>query len=210
MGALTNAPGALFAVRSMPSIAGTPAANLWARYGLASNPADTLGAEYLVVEALGKLGPGAQVALPLLSRAVTRPSEPYWHAAVFSKWQIDGDTAAACAVFRPRLGETVSQADRLFVIELLGRIGPGAAPDVVLCLRHRETNVRYAAVRVLGGWGPAALNAVPELERLLHDDPKIAIRVAAEEALRRIAPARTWRAQVPSATELFHLTPKRQ
>jgi HEAT repeat protein len=203
-GNLTNAPAVAPSIQGASAVAAGGAGNSWARYGVRSEAVEDFGAQYAIVETLGKLGPEARVALPLLSRETLHRSERYWYAAVLAKWQIDGDVAAACAALRPGLAETVPPGNRRFAIELLTRMGPGAAPDILPCLGHQETDVRFAAVRALGSFGPAAASALPNLERLLHDDPKIAVRLGAEEALRQIAPDRTWKAQMPSAVELFH------
>ena len=75
----------------------------------------------------------------------------------------------------PALVETLKSPDpaaRLKGIEVLGRMGPGAAPavpDLIRLLDDPDPEVRKAAARTLGRIGPAADAAVPALMRTLFE-----------------------------------------
>ncbi len=96
---------------------------------------DSAATRRAAAEAVGKLGPDAEAAVPALIEALA-----------VTKMSPDGDTRRA-------------------VVNALGRIGPGASaavPALMGCLAAGGAN---AAVEALGRIGPAAVQATPELIR---------------------------------------------
>jgi HEAT repeat protein len=66
-------------------------------------------------------------------------------------------------------------------------------------LKSPDSSVRVRAVRALGAIGPAAADAVPELVRILRDEPTRVVRVEASHALSKMGPAA--RSAVPALAE---------
>jgi hypothetical protein len=55
---------------------------------------------------------------------------------------------------------------------MAGPAARGAVPDLVRSLNDTEISIRRLAVEVLGGIGPAASVAIPELKKLGQGDPE--------------------------------------
>ncbi len=75
---------------------------------------------------------------------------------------------------------------RTLALEVLGRIGPGAAKAVAHVARFLESDqatLRASAARTLAGIGPGAGRAVPDLVALLRDDRSDEVRGQAAVAL---------------------------
>jgi HEAT repeat protein len=64
-----------------------------------------------------------------------------------------------------------------------------ALKDLTICLQDTSPKARVWAARLLGGVGPPAKAALPELERCLKDDDA-SVRSAAGDAIEQIAPGR--------------------
>jgi HEAT repeat protein len=171
---------------------------LMARYAFPSVPVDSNYEKSQVIETLGQIGPLARAAVPMLSRDATNS-----YRAVLARWQIDQDTLVAIAALERFLDAKPPAAVRCSIIESLRCMGSNAVPVITQMLAQSETSVRYSAVLALGRLGPPASAALLQLERLLGNDPKFCIRLGAETALKRIAPARAadWKA-VPAAAWL--------
>jgi HEAT repeat protein len=82
-------------------------------------------------------------------------------------------------------------AVREHAAEALGEIGPAAAeavPALIMALSDPDCRVRRDAVRSLGQIGPAAKSALSAVEARSRGDDDVAVRAAAERALRLIDP----------------------
>lgn len=143
-----------------------------------------------VILALGKMGPQARDAVPLLQREATDPARPDGYEAAYALWRIQGDTAAVLPLFSAHLGENVPSSRRCQVIECVARLGTNGLPLLCPQLESSDTGVRFTTVRALGNLGPAALPAAARLQSLVERDPKNAIRLAAARALKRMDPER--------------------
>jgi HEAT repeat protein len=79
--------------------------------------------------------------------------------------------------------------EQLDGVRALGTFGQDAAiavPDLLLCLKHPQWEVRRAAAQSLGKIGPKAEQAVPHLLNLKNDRSRV-VRAAVEKALALIA-----------------------
>jgi HEAT repeat protein len=139
-----------------------------------------------IIDTLGKIGPDAKAALPLLEDA----AGPKWsyQSAVFAKWQIDGNTPAAVRSFSTLLESDSSIQTRSQALGYLARLGPEAAPVLCRALDDPQLSIRVGAADALGNLGAAAKSALPKLQTLRQTDPKFAVRRAAEVAVRKIQP----------------------
>ncbi len=93
----------------------------------------------------------------------------------------------------PDLIELVANdTDRGQAFDTLRAIDAADPKDVgklIALLGHRHRIVRFAAVRSLGRLGPAAREALPQLERFLKEESPMT-RKAAEDAIARIEGAK--------------------
>jgi HEAT repeat protein len=143
-------------------------------------------AQLKILEALGRIGPTAQTALPLLERESTNSLGELGQQAVFAKWQIDHDTNAAIRGFGASLSESNSVEVYCLVVGHLAQVGPEAIPALTAALSHREFAVRFTAIKALESLGPQATSALAQLRALAQTDPKLGIRSAAKAALTNI------------------------
>lgn len=140
-----------------------------------------------------------QLALPALEKLMRDDSkeiEMRWNAArALGKLGPSGiDSLPALIEFTTHAEETL----REHAAEAIGDIGPTATagiPALRECLDDSARKVRRDAVRSLGYIGEAAKDAVPDILPLLNDPEEI-VRVAALDALKKIAPD-----QVPPETQ---------
>ncbi|MBS0266308.1 MAG: HEAT repeat domain-containing protein [Planctomycetes bacterium] len=153
-----------------------------------------LKTDHLVVAARALAGyrEAAAGAIPMLLeifRDKNQPTESRWNAV-----RTLGKIGPASAVAIPDLIQGFDDAEwsiREHCAESLGEIGPAAAPSalpgMVRLLSDAVPRVRRDAVRSLGQIGGAAVEAVPEIRKLL-EDPEEIVRVAAQNALEKLAP----------------------
>ncbi len=73
---------------------------------------------------------------------------------------------------------------RLLAVRDLVRAAPDALPDIIAALDDENFQVRYVAATALGAL--RATQAVPELQRLLREDPQMLVRSQAAVALGQI------------------------
>lgn len=115
--------------------------------------------------ALGRIGPAAADAIPVLSKSL-RDSKRYSFPFAHNSWCV-GDNAATA-------------------LEL---IGAPAAPTLLEALKDWDPRVRALAAHALGGIPDAASQTVAPLLKSL-EDPEAAVRIAAVKSLGRLkAPA---------------------
>ena len=89
------------------------------------------------------------------------------------------------------------------LVELLGRCGPSAAPEIPLILHHYDTGHRATAVNALIGIGPPAL---PAIHFLLNRERDVEMLRALLAGLKTIAPAEAQKA-VPRLETLLLTDP---
>jgi len=118
-------------------------------------------ARYAAAYALGRIGPAAAVAEPLVRKLAESDDELMATVGVWAALKIKPDDAT------------------LF---------DAAIPKLRHALRRDQELVRLEAAVALGEIGPRAATALPILELLSEEDPSRTVRAAAEEALRRIRP----------------------
>ena len=74
---------------------------------------------------------------------------------------------------------------------MLANIGPEALPvlfELIVATENRDFLIRRNAVRAIGNIGPAANEALPELQALHLNDPFPSIRSAAADAISKLSP----------------------
>ena len=141
----------------------------------------------LAAEALTIVGPEADLAAPLLVRAVRNPRESQ---AVRRKAIIAlGAIGPRAAIAIPALVESIvfdeSPALREAAGEALGKTGPAALPVLSQYLQHTDPKVRYCAVLGLRQMSRQGAAAAAPLAALLTDEDD-EVRVAVCEALQTI------------------------
>jgi HEAT repeat protein len=113
--------------------------------------------------ALGRIGPAAAAAEPLLRRLADSDDEMMATVCIWAALKIKPEDAT------------------LF---------DAAIPKLRRALQREQELARLEAAIALGEIGPRAATALPMLELLAEEDPSRTVRAAAEEAVRRIRPPR--------------------
>ncbi len=138
----------------------------------------------LAAEALGIMGPDADLAAPLLIRAIRNVGES---ESVRRKATVAlGSMGARAELAIPALIETLefgeSDALRGAAGEALGKIGLPALPLLQRYLQHSDPQVRASAAKAIGQMGRQARPAVPTMIAALVD-PDDEVRVSICESL---------------------------
>jgi len=76
--------------------------------------------------------------------------------------------------------------EALEALEALGANGSAAVPALIKALDDEDRDGRRVAARVLGEIGPAAKDALPALQKLLHESEDLKVQRSAKEAIERI------------------------
>lgn len=154
------------------------------------------GARDSIVTAIGKFGPKAAEAVPVLIEIVTEPvgndtgfgsdiSNPRNHAAVV----LAGIGAVSVKPLADVLGNPKhSRGVRYSAGVGLDRLGGRSAPEVprlILLIDDPDPVIREMAIFVLGGIGPKAADAVPRLLKVLNE-PSASLRIESASALHSI------------------------
>ena len=133
------------------------------------------GAEYSkrisAVKKLTELGPQAREAIPVLSKILDRKGDDQvGELAARAVIAIGPDSVSV-----PLLREILSKRnEKYYIAEVLGELGPAAAPavpELTQLLGNNKSYVRRAGALALGKIGPEALDALPQLVQTL-DDPQ--------------------------------------
>jgi HEAT repeat protein len=128
---------------------------------------------------LMKLGPKAKDALPALIKALDDSDKQVWSNSVSAIAAIGPDANQAIPALIDDLNSKKGRGQRGFdknqalfrSAYALTRIGPAAIPPLILALSGDDTPLRAGAAKALGGMGPAAKEAIPELiANLKHGD----------------------------------------
>jgi HEAT repeat protein len=140
------------------------------------------------IRAIGIVGPiAADDALPILIAA----SEDHDDGVALQAVATIGEFGPLAVTAVPTILSALWTGDvrrRAVAGVALQRVGESAIPSLVQTLVHPSPDVRAKVAHVLGKFGPAAAEAKPHLEPLLHDADD-SVRAAATEALQAIAPA---------------------
>ena len=142
-------------------------------------------------DALGKIGPKARAAIPMLVLAAADPNPQLQQAArrslaaVDANWALSKEAESVVANLVGRLGGRTSAA----ACDVLTLIGAGAVPGLTVALGQpdSEGNRHAEAIRTLGRIGGPATEAVAAIADLLRAGPRHVQRAAAV-AISRIGP----------------------
>lgn len=118
---------------------------------------------YSAAYALGRIGPGAAAAEPLVRKLVESKDELLATVAVWAALKIKPDDETLFSTAIPKLRHTLNQERPL---------------------------ARLEAAYALGEIGPPAATALPMLDMLAEEDPSPEVRAAAETAAKRIRAAK--------------------
>ena len=141
------------------------------------------------MNAIGKIGPDAADAVPILTEFLTHERIPLRKPALYALAGIG--PAASPAV--PKIIDALRLRQpeiRLVAAYALGQIGPAArdaVPGLIGLLDDTEPEVRYNGVVALGKIGPDASQALPVLTQIAKGDANSEVRNAAREAILLIA-----------------------
>jgi HEAT repeat protein len=133
--------------------------------------------------ALGTCGPTARDAIAALERALGDARPEVRRAAYEALGRIGREAVAVLA--RAAVGRQDTR-DRAWAARALGETGQGAVPALSRALSDRAAGVRCEAAWSLARIGPPAKDALDALKAAAQD-PDVTARVAAEEAVKRIA-----------------------
>ena len=137
------------------------------------------------VVALGKLGPFARAAAGAVEAALAGDRLAARVRAAETHWRLTGSTDLAVEIL---IGELEYDKFPWQAAEVLGRLGPAAAPAVdalAALLESPDAELRVTAAETLGRLGAVAKPAVPALRRAA-ENPDPDVRHAAVEALKMI------------------------
>jgi HEAT repeat protein len=152
---------------------------------------------YPALRALGKIGPGARIAVPELNRMLKDKNPVLRIVGAMALLEV-GETKAGLPLI-VRLLESGTGLEKWAIWDMtLSRIGPkgkAAAPLVAELLKNENDEVRTWASVVHGQMGPDAVAAVPALIAALKDGND-QTREGAAEVLGQIGPSA--RAALPS------------
>jgi HEAT repeat protein len=140
-------------------------------------------------EALGALRKDGKGAIDDLCKALREDDDPgVKEAAADALEEIGPEAGAAADTAAVALGAALREAknDRLqlAITRALHSLGKASVPVLARAMRQdKEKNVRRAAAETLGGMGPAAAGALPDLIVALGQDPDEIVRAAAATAV---------------------------
>lgn len=137
------------------------------------------------VIALSKLGALAEPAIPVIRQALAGRTLAARAQAARTLWRLTGEADEALGILMVEMDEA---RDPLTAAEVLGEMGPAAAPAVDVLtqrLSSRDADIRLYAARALGRIGAPAQAAIEQLKGLLEDSEKD-VRQAAAEAVKKL------------------------
>jgi HEAT repeat protein len=141
-----------------------------------------------ILEALGRLGPSASTAVPLLLEALGDADAGVRCTASIALGWTGVRSQEVLQALQERLQDADSQV-RFHAAEALARLDSSGAPMVEVLVEHlgkADADRRLAAVAALARLGSAARASTGSLRQLLSRDPDWRVRAAAAKALGRI------------------------
>jgi len=133
---------------------------------------------HCAAEALGRIGPAAKAAEPVLLKALKSRDLTFRVEAATALWKISRHEAALPALLDVlRTGEKDSAYQAAMALLEFGPEARSAMPDLVAALKSSDSDVRRAAVKVIGTLGPGA---APPLARAIKDRSGVDLRAAAD------------------------------
>jgi len=142
---------------------------------------------------LGRIGSGAETAVPTLTNALQDPMVDVRICAAYALWKVDGETNMATSVLKKAM-ENASRggsATQRWSAIVLSEVNPGelsALPVLLGYFDDRDYSLAREAVSAVGRYGPAATSAVPALTYKIDTGDRD-MRERALESLKRIDPA---------------------
>jgi hypothetical protein len=166
-----------------------------------------LGRFSLPLQTIGRIGPEAREALPLLTRITQVQTNRWRYEALMARWQIDHNTESALPGLIAGMA-VLDHETRLRLVQSFQEMGTDGLDGLLVGLRDEDYEVRKNAAEALGELGPAAERSVPQLEPLL-EDPKNMVRFVVENALKHIQPAEAtkWKAKLRMPVKSRETTP---
>ncbi|MBA4064045.1 MAG: hypothetical protein C0501_10100 [Isosphaera sp.] len=140
--------------------------------------------------ALGRIGPGARAAVPVLVGLLKDDNTPFRHEVAVAAFRIDPSPAGPALAWIRDCLKDEGHEDRYDLAGHVATLGPAAAPlvpDLVALLGSKPPYYRARAAEALGAVGPAAAAALPQLREVAEKDPRVDIRKAAAAAVGKIA-----------------------
>ncbi len=143
-----------------------------------------LGRFSLPLQTIGRIGPAAHEAWPVLTKIAVVQTNLWRYEALMARWQIDHRTESALPGLIAGMADPNRQA-RLRLVQCFQDMGTDGLDGLFVALGDADYEVRKSAVLALGDLGPAAERSVSRLEPLLKD-PQNIVRFVAEYALKQI------------------------
>jgi hypothetical protein len=140
-----------------------------------------------VIKALGRIGPDARDAIPLLRQSLSGPLNTSRNRSIsIALWKIASETEALKQVFGATLAAS-NQTDRAQVLHLssIARECPTAVELLSRALADPERQIRFRAVGALASLGERSRPHLAAIEEL-KTDPSPSIRDKAAEAAAKI------------------------
>jgi HEAT repeat protein len=144
--------------------------------------------QWSLASELGKMGPRASAAVPVL--VYNLYNESCWVTRFVAAQALGdlGPTASSAAPHLIRSFKDVDGSVRLSAAIALAKIGPQAIPVLQQALTDEVASVRTLAATALGRMGPVAKSTLPLLHQLATTDPDAIVRERIVEAIREITP----------------------
>lgn len=139
-----------------------------------------------VTRILGRIGRGAQAAIPFLIEEYSNPANSLRYEEAFVRWQIDGNTAAVTPVFLEGIRQPAFR-NRSAVFGHLIEMGLESVPILLTAFHDPDGNVRMAATESLVKIKPTLL-LDPALLQSGINDPHLSVRLAVIQALGACGP----------------------
>jgi hypothetical protein len=138
-----------------------------------------------IIQALGELGASNRVDLALLGSFTNHPANVIRAKAWLAIANLTGD-ADATAVYEMASKNSSAQWVRVIELGSVGTNVTSAVPILREALKNEEERLIAKAAESLGKIGPAAKDALPDLEAL-RNHPVLMVREPVEEAIRKIS-----------------------
>jgi HEAT repeat protein len=140
------------------------------------------------MDALGRVGPAAEPAVPEMVAYLRAETDPGRRANLMLTIGAVGDGAGeAVPALVAYLGGTgADDVSGRYAAQALAQIGAKAVPALITALRHPDALVRQRAASALGSMAPNIANTAREALRAATRDADPAVAAAAGEALRHL------------------------